>query len=57
MKVLLDACVDWRLSRDIVGRDVRTAQAMGWAAMSNGELLDSKPACGQPSPRRQAPGC
>jgi hypothetical protein len=34
MKVLLDACVDWRLSRDIVGHDVRTAQAMGWAAMS-----------------------
>jgi hypothetical protein len=39
MKVLLDACVDWRLSRDIVGHDVRTAQAMGWAATSNGELL------------------
>ena len=40
MRVLLDECVDWRLSRDIVGHDVKTARQMGWATIKNGELLD-----------------
>lgn len=39
MRVLLDACIDWRLCRDIVGHDVKTAHQMGWAAIRNGELL------------------
>ena len=39
MKVLLDECVDWRLARDLVGHDVRTARQMGWATIKNGELL------------------
>lgn len=39
MRVLLDECVDWRLSRDIVGHDVKTARQMGWSAIKNGELL------------------
>ncbi len=39
MKVLLDECIDWRLSRHIVGHDVKTARQMGWAAIKNGELL------------------
>lgn len=39
MKVFLDECVDWRLSRDIVGHEVRTARQMGWTAIKNGELL------------------
>ncbi len=39
MKILLDECVDWRLSRDIVGHEVKTARQMGWAAVKNGELL------------------
>ena len=39
MKVFLDECVDWRLSRDIVGHDVRTARQMGWTAVKNGALL------------------
>lgn len=39
MRVLLDECVDWRLSRDIVGHDVKTAYQMGWATIKNGELL------------------
>jgi hypothetical protein len=38
MKVL-DECVDWRLSREIVGHDVKTARQMGWAMLKNGELL------------------
>ena len=39
MKILLDECIDWRLSRDIVGHDVKTARQMGWATIKNGELL------------------
>ncbi len=39
MKVLLDECVDWRLSRDLAGHEVRTARQMGWTASKNGELL------------------
>ena len=39
MKILLDECVDWRLSRDIVGHDVKTAHQMGWSTIKNGELL------------------
>ena len=39
MRVLLDECIDWRLARDIVGHDVKTARQMGWATLKNGELL------------------
>jgi hypothetical protein len=39
VRVLLDECVDWRLSRDIVGHDVKTARQMGWTTIKNGELL------------------
>ena len=39
MKVLLDECVDWRLSRAIAGHDIKTAKQMGWVSIKNGELL------------------
>ncbi|HEY4775159.1 MAG TPA: DUF5615 family PIN-like protein, partial [Xanthobacteraceae bacterium] len=39
MKVLLDECIDWRLARDIVGHEVKTARQMGWTTIKNGELL------------------
>jgi len=39
VKVLLDECVDWRLARDVVGHDVKTARQMGWTTIKNGELL------------------
>ena len=39
MRVLLDECVDWRLARDIVGHDVKSAREMGWTTIKNGELL------------------
>ncbi len=39
MRVLLDECLDWRLARDIVVHEVKTARQMGWAAITNGELL------------------
>lgn len=39
MKVLVDECVDWRLAREIIGHEVKTALAMGWSTIRNGELL------------------
>jgi hypothetical protein len=39
VKVFVDECVDWRLARDIVGHEVRTARQMGWSTLENGELL------------------
>jgi hypothetical protein len=39
VKILIDECVDWRLSRAITGHDVRSARQMGWASLKNGELL------------------
>jgi hypothetical protein len=39
MRVFLDECVDWRLSRELTGHDVRTAREMGWTSIRNGELL------------------
>jgi hypothetical protein len=39
MKILLDECVDWRLSRELLGHDVKTARQMGWATIKNGDLL------------------
>ena len=39
MRVLLDECVDWRLARDIVGHDAKSARQMGWTTIENGELL------------------
>ena len=39
VKVMIDECIDWRLARDIVGHDVKTARQMGWTTIKNGELL------------------
>jgi hypothetical protein len=39
VKVLVDECVDWRLSREIVGHEVKTARQMGWSSVKNGDLL------------------
>jgi hypothetical protein len=39
VKILLDECIDWRLSRDILDHEVRTARQMGWASIKNGDLL------------------
>lgn len=37
--MLPDECVNWRLGRDILGHDVKTAQQMGWTTIQNGALL------------------
>lgn len=39
MKLLLDECVDWRLSRDLAAHEVKTARQMGWTTVKNGDLL------------------
>ena len=39
MRVFLDECVDWRISREIVGHEVKTAHQMAWSTIKNGELL------------------
>ncbi|MFQ5629273.1 MAG: DUF5615 family PIN-like protein [bacterium] len=39
MKLLLDECVDQRLSREFKGHNVTTVPRMGWAGKKNGELL------------------
>jgi predicted nuclease of predicted toxin-antitoxin system len=39
VKLLLDECIDWRLSRSIEGHETRTARQMGWTSIKNGELL------------------
>ncbi len=36
---MLDECIDWRLSRDLVGHEVKSARQMGWSSIKNGELL------------------
>jgi hypothetical protein len=39
VRVLLDECVNWRLGRDIIGHDVKTAHQMGWTTVQNGALV------------------
>jgi hypothetical protein len=39
LRIFVDECVDWRLARDIVGHEVKTARQMGWTTLKNGELL------------------
>jgi hypothetical protein len=39
MRILLDVCLPRQLRRDLVGHDVRTVAAMGWAGIRNGALL------------------
>ncbi len=39
MNILLDECIDRRLSRDLVGHAVTTVPRRGWAGLNNGDLL------------------
>jgi len=39
VRVLLDECVDRRLAIEILGHDVETVPDVGWAGVTNGELL------------------
>jgi hypothetical protein len=39
MRILLDENLDWRLGRDLPGHRVESVPLLGWAGISNGELL------------------
>ncbi len=39
MKILLDECIDRKLSREFVEHEVKTVPQMGWAGTKNGQLL------------------
>jgi hypothetical protein len=39
VRIFLDECIDWRLAREVIGHEVRTARQMGWTTIQNGELL------------------
>ena len=39
MKLLLDECIDRRLSKEIEGHQVVTVPQAGWTGIQNGELL------------------
>lgn len=39
IRILLDECVDWRLSRELTGYTVKTVPQMGWSGFKNGDLL------------------
>lgn len=40
-RVLLDACVPKRLSRELAGFEVQHATDLGWAGLDDGPLLDT----------------
>ena len=39
MRILIDECLNWRLSRALTGHYAVSAQKMGWAGLKNGVLL------------------
>jgi predicted nuclease of predicted toxin-antitoxin system len=39
MKILLDECIDRRLTREFVGYEIKTVPQMGWAGIKDLELL------------------
>ena len=39
MKVFIDECIDWRITRSFGEIEVRTARQMGWSELKNGMLL------------------
>lgn len=40
MRILIDECLDWRLSRGLPGHTISSVQKMGWAGIKNGKLLE-----------------
>ena len=41
MRILLDNCVPVRLGRSIIGHDTKSVVHLGWAALTDGALLDA----------------
>jgi predicted nuclease of predicted toxin-antitoxin system len=40
MRVLLDNCIPWKLSRHIIGHEVASVIKVGWDRLPDGQLLD-----------------
>ncbi len=40
MRILIDECLNWRLSRALTGHHAVSVQKMGWNGMKNGALLE-----------------
>ena len=40
LRILIDECLPRELADEVVGHEVRTVQQLGWAGLSNGELLE-----------------
>jgi hypothetical protein len=39
MKLVLDECIDRKLTKEFVGYEIKTVPQMGWAGTKNGKLL------------------
>jgi predicted nuclease of predicted toxin-antitoxin system len=39
MRILIDECLNWRLTRALTGHYAVSAQKMGWGGLQNGALL------------------
>jgi len=39
LRILLDENLDWRLERDLPGHSVESVPRIGWAGITNGELI------------------
>lgn len=39
MKLILDECIDRRLTKEFIGYEIKTVPQMGWAGNKNGKLL------------------
>lgn len=39
MRVLVDECLNWRLSRSLPGHYVKSVAQRGWSGIKNGQLL------------------
>ena len=39
MRILIDECLNWRLSRALTGHYAVSARKMGWSRIKNGKLL------------------
>ena len=40
MRILLDENLDWRLERDLSDHNVASVPRIGWAGITNGELIE-----------------
>ncbi|MBD2663344.1 hypothetical protein B6N60_03221 [Richelia sinica FACHB-800] len=39
MKLILDECIDRRLTKEFIGYEIKTVPQMGWEGTKNGKLL------------------